>query len=112
MKSLIQLENRFIVVSFQPRFARPFLLPQRATDPSPGPRRLMKAPSRSTLSPRERAWSLYICGRPVPPYTFQPSPPWGRGWPAAGVFFNRGGPGEGVPNLRLDFDRDDSRKSM
>jgi hypothetical protein len=25
------------------------------SDPSPGPRRLMKAPSRSTLSPRERA---------------------------------------------------------
>jgi hypothetical protein len=26
-----------------------------------------------------------------------PSPPWGRGWTAAGVFFSRGGPGEGVP---------------
>jgi hypothetical protein len=25
-----------------------------------------------------------------------PSPPWGRGWTAAGVFFSRGGPGEGV----------------
>ena len=25
-----------------------------------------------------------------------PSPPWGRGWVAAGVFFSRGGPGEGV----------------
>jgi len=31
-----------------------------------------------------------------PPSGFQPSPPWGRGWPAAGVFFSRGGPGEGV----------------
>jgi len=35
----------------------------------------------------------------------QPSPPWGRGWPAAGVFFSRGGPGEGVaaplPNAML-----------
>ena len=28
--------------------------PRRAGDPSPGPRRLVKAPSRSTLSPRER----------------------------------------------------------
>jgi hypothetical protein len=28
--------------------------PRRATDPSPGPRRLVKAPSRSTLSPWER----------------------------------------------------------
>ena len=26
-----------------------------------------------------------------------PSPPWGRGWTAAGAFFSRGGPGEGVP---------------
>ena len=26
-----------------------------------------------------------------------PSPPWGRGWAAAGVFSSRGGPGEGVP---------------
>jgi hypothetical protein len=26
-----------------------------------------------------------------------PSPPWERGWTAAGVFFSRGGPGEGVP---------------
>ena len=25
------------------------------------------------------------------------SPPWGRGWPAAGVLFSRRGPGEGVP---------------
>jgi hypothetical protein len=25
-----------------------------------------------------------------------PSPPWGRGWTAAGAFFSRGGPGEGV----------------
>ena len=25
-----------------------------------------------------------------------PSPPWGRGWPAAGVFTSRGGTGEGV----------------
>ena len=30
----------------------------------------------------------------------RPSPPWGRGWTAAGVFFSRGGPGEGVANLR------------
>jgi hypothetical protein len=27
----------------------------------------------------------------------RPSPPWGRGWTATGVFFSRGGPGEGVP---------------
>jgi hypothetical protein len=27
---------------------------------------------------------------------FQPSPPWGRGWTAAGAFPSRGGPGEGV----------------
>ena len=26
-----------------------------------------------------------------------PSPPWGRGWTAAGAFIRRGGPGEGVP---------------
>jgi len=25
-----------------------------------------------------------------------PSPLWGRGWTATGVFFSRGGPGEGV----------------
>jgi hypothetical protein len=25
-----------------------------------------------------------------------PSPPWGRGWLASGVFTSRGGPGEGV----------------
>jgi predicted permease len=30
-----------------------------------------------------------------------PSPPWGRGWPAAGVFFSRGGPGEGVEIFRF-----------
>ena len=29
-----------------------------------------------------------------------PSFPWGRGWPATGVFFSRGGPGEGVASLR------------
>ncbi|MGB7591355.1 MAG: hypothetical protein WBO19_08965, partial [Terriglobia bacterium] len=28
-----------------------------------------------------------------------PSPPWGRGWTAAGVLFSRGGPGEGVVGL-------------
>jgi hypothetical protein len=33
-------------------------------------------------------------------YGFPPSPPWGRGWPAAGVFFSRGGPGEGVASQR------------
>ena len=27
---------------------------------------------------------------------FRPSPPWGRGWTAAGTFPSRGGPGEGV----------------
>ena len=32
--------------------------------------------------------------------SFRPSPPWGRGWTAAGVFFSRGGPGEGVASLR------------
>ena len=33
------------------------------------------------------------------------SPPWGRGWTAAGVFTSRGGPGEGVPPTRaLAFD--------
>src|SRR5208337_3397654 len=31
------------------------LLPRCSNNPSPGPRRLVKAPSRSTLSPRERA---------------------------------------------------------
>ena len=30
---------------------------------------------------------------------FPPSPPWGRGWTAAGVLFSRGGPGEGVATL-------------
>jgi hypothetical protein len=29
----------------------------------------------------------------------RPLPPWGRGWPAAGVFISRGGPGEGVATL-------------
>jgi len=34
-----------------------------------------------------------------------PSPLWGRGWTAAGVFTSRGGPGEGVPPKRaLTFD--------
>ena len=28
-----------------------------------------------------------------------PSPPWGRGWPAAGVSSSRGGPGEGVASI-------------
>ena len=37
-----------------------------ATDPSPGPRRLMKAPSRTTLSPRERADSLIPAHCPLP----------------------------------------------
>jgi len=32
--------------------------------------------------------------------SFRPSPPWGRGWTAAGVFSSRGGPGEGVATLR------------
>jgi len=32
--------------------------------------------------------------------SFRPSSPWGRGWTAAGVFFSRGGPGEGVASLR------------
>ena len=30
-----------------------------------------------------------------------PSPLWGRGWTAAGVFFSRGGPGEGVSGRLL-----------
>ena len=29
----------------------------------------------------------------------QPSPPWGRGWPAAGVFISRGRTGEGVKTV-------------
>ena len=29
-------------------------------------------------------------------YKLWPSPPWGRGWPAAGAFISRSGPGEGV----------------
>jgi hypothetical protein len=29
-----------------------------------------------------------------------PSPPWGRGWTVAGVFFSRSGPGEGVGGCR------------
>ena len=32
--------------------------------------------------------------------SFQPSPPWGRGWTAAGVFFSRGGPGLRPPTRR------------
>ena len=47
-------------------------------------------------------------GRPY--FRFIPSPPWGRGWPAAGAFISRGGPGEGVlpdhctlpPNLPIE----------
>ena len=31
------------------------------------------------------------------PLLGRPSPPWGRGWTAAGVFFSRSGTGEGVP---------------
>ena len=37
---------------------------------------------------------------PVLGRNFRPSPPWGRGWTAAGVFFSRGGPGEGVARVR------------
>jgi hypothetical protein len=37
---------------------RGYSVADRASDPSPGPRRLVKAPSRSTLSPRERARTL------------------------------------------------------
>jgi outer membrane lipoprotein carrier protein len=33
-------------------------------------------------------------------YSFRPSPLWGRGWTATGIFFSRGGPGEGVATLR------------
>ena len=33
---------------------------ERATDPSPVPRRLVKAPSRDTLSPRERAVDINL----------------------------------------------------
>ena len=48
--------------------------PRPATNPSPGPRRLAKAPSRSTLSPRERA--LF----PTLTRTRNGSPlPWGEG---------------------------------
>ena len=38
------------------------------------------------------------------PSDLQPSPPWGRGWPAAGAFISRGGPGEGVvgPSTAVD----------
>ncbi len=32
--------------------------------------------------------------------SFRPSPPWGRGWTAAGVLSSRRGPGEGVAALR------------
>ena len=32
----------------------------------------------------------------------QPSPPWGRGWTATGVFSSRGGPGEGVKAVARD----------
>jgi hypothetical protein len=35
------------------------------------------------------------------PSLLRPSPPWGRGWPAASVFFSRSGPGEGVPATLL-----------
>ena len=37
-----------------------------------------------TQSPEGGGWNL------------PPSPPWGRGWTAAGVFISRGGTGEGV----------------
>jgi len=44
---------------------------------------------------------LGFAGRANPAMcSFLPSPPWGRGWTAAGVFFSRGGPGEGVVTLR------------
>ncbi len=33
-----------------------------------------------------------------------PSPPWGRGWTAAGAFFSRGGPGEGVVGQNSTID--------
>jgi hypothetical protein len=35
---------------------------------------------------------------------YWPSPPWGRGWTAAGVFFSRGGPGEGVETFGAPSD--------
>ena len=37
----------------------------KGSDPSPGPRRLVKTPSRSTLSPRERAVPSYKEGSPI-----------------------------------------------
>jgi len=33
----------------------------------------------------------------------QPSPPWGRGWPATGVFISRGRPGEGVKPVKTPY---------
>jgi len=32
-----------------------------------------------------------------------PSPPWGRGWPATGVFISRGRTGEGVKPVKTPY---------
>ena len=32
-----------------------------------------------------------------------PSPPWGRGWPATGVFTSRGRTGEGVKPVKTPY---------
>ena len=47
-------------------------------------------------------FSARPCGlrNPIEP-TLAPMLPWWRGWTAAGVFFSRGGPGEGVPANRF-----------
>jgi hypothetical protein len=53
---------------------------------------------------RGRRRSLCIVFDLAPPSKLLLSPPWGRGWPAAGAFFSRGGPGEGGVSLFRDFD--------
>ncbi len=62
--------------------------------------RLSRSPQR--LAGLITLFSLLGCAETVNPAfcSYRPSLPWGRGWTVAGVFFSRGGLGEGVASLR------------
>src|SRR5208283_4049724 len=57
--------------------------PRQAKRGAPFSPRLMKTPRRATLSPKGGEGRVELA----------PSPPWGRGWTAAGVLTSRGGKG-------------------
>ena len=73
------------------RAPSPALVPRRAAQKSP-------ADGSDTLSREAREGSgLWLDGR-IGIESSNPLPLCGGGWPAAGAFTSRGGPGEGVEN--------------